>query len=141
MAEQQNYPMCTAAASSIEDDCNADEMVSAGLVDNHAYSLIGAKKITTESGKPIRLCLLRNPWGKKEWTGAWSDNSACGLSIRRHKCLTFLLKITAASGSSLRIMWTFFTLRLFVSLRLGIKSHRWWMNNLKGSLVWLRLRF
>jgi len=76
MADQQNYPMCTAAASSTEDDCNADEMVSAGLVDNHAYSLIGAKEITTESGKPIRLCLLRNPWGKKEWTGAWSDNSA-----------------------------------------------------------------
>lgn len=76
MADQQNFPMCTAAASSTEDDCNADEMVSAGLVDNHAYSLIGAKEITTESGKPIRLCLLRNPWGKKEWTGAWSDNSA-----------------------------------------------------------------
>ncbi len=92
MADQQNFPMCTAAASSTEDDCNADEMVSAGLVDNHAYSLIGAKEITTESGKPIRLCLLRNPWGKKEWTGAWSDNSAQWTEHMKAQVPNFLAK-------------------------------------------------
>ena len=51
-------------------------MKSVGLVDAHAYSLIGAKEIKGKMGKTIRLCQVRNPWGKKEWTGDWSDSSA-----------------------------------------------------------------
>lgn len=46
------------------------------MVDAHAYSLIGAKEIKGKMGKTIRLCQVRNPWGKKEWTGDWSDSSA-----------------------------------------------------------------
>jgi calpain-15 len=48
-------------------------MKGVGLVDAHAYSLIAAKEIKNDLGKPIRLLQIRNPWGKKEWTGDWSD--------------------------------------------------------------------
>lgn len=74
-ADQQNFPMCTAVASQMEDDVDAADMKSVGLVDGHAYSLIAAKEIKTLDGTTVRLCLIRNPWGKKEWQGDWSDES------------------------------------------------------------------
>ena len=42
-----------------------------GLVTGHAYSLI--RVVETAAG--FRLVQLRNPWGRFEWTGAWSDAS------------------------------------------------------------------
>ncbi len=67
-------------------DDSAD--TSTGLSGNHAYTLIGVLEIITREGEPrvkqphefsdpsnIRLVKLRNPWGKGEWTGDWSDRS------------------------------------------------------------------
>lgn len=41
-----------------------------GIQPSHAYSIMEARKV-----KGHRLLKIRNPWGKTEWTGAWSDNS------------------------------------------------------------------
>ncbi|OOF99049.1 hypothetical protein ASPCADRAFT_163003 [Aspergillus carbonarius ITEM 5010] len=41
-----------------------------GISENHSYSIMEAREIDGQ-----RLLRLRNPWGKKEWTGAWSDGS------------------------------------------------------------------
>ena len=41
-----------------------------GLVPNHGYSII-----STHQFNKHRLLKLRNPWGKFEWTGDFSDNS------------------------------------------------------------------
>ncbi|KAF8159960.1 hypothetical protein B0H34DRAFT_424573 [Crassisporium funariophilum] len=41
-----------------------------GLVGNHAYSVLRAV-----SCKGKRFVVVRNPWGKSEWTGRWSDGS------------------------------------------------------------------
>jgi len=67
--------MCTAVAASQEADLSSANMKSVGLVDAHAYSLISAKEIKLQNGRTQRLCLVRNPWGKREWTGDWSDQS------------------------------------------------------------------
>ncbi|XP_027789136.2 calpain-14 isoform X1 [Marmota flaviventris] len=45
-----------------------------GLVDGHAYTLTGIRKVTCKYG-PEYLVKLRNPWGKVEWQGDWSDSS------------------------------------------------------------------
>ena len=41
-----------------------------GLMGNHAYSVLRAVEY---NGK--RFVVVRNPWGKTEWTGRWSDGS------------------------------------------------------------------
>ncbi|KAI1642724.1 cysteine proteinase [Daldinia loculata] len=41
-----------------------------GIYELHAYSIMKAVDIDGQ-----RLVLLKNPWGKGEWTGAWSDGS------------------------------------------------------------------
>ena len=50
-------------------------MKEAGLVDSHAYTLVAAKEITLDNLSIEKLVKVRNPYGMKEWTGDWSDNS------------------------------------------------------------------
>eukprot|EP00465_Bigelowiella_longifila_P013075 CAMPEP_0185262126 /NCGR_PEP_ID=MMETSP1359-20130426/10355_1 /TAXON_ID=552665 /ORGANISM="Bigelowiella longifila, Strain CCMP242" /LENGTH=199 /DNA_ID=CAMNT_0027848967 /DNA_START=68 /DNA_END=667 /DNA_ORIENTATION=- len=42
-----------------------------GIVRGHAYSVLG---IVEKGG--MKMLQLRNPWGKFEWKGAWSDGNA-----------------------------------------------------------------
>ena len=48
-----------------------------GLILNHAYSLRNIFELNSKEkkGEKIRLVVLRNPWGHKEWEGAWSAKS------------------------------------------------------------------
>jgi len=48
-------------------------MKNAGLVDMHAYSLIGTNIVTLKNGKEERLLQIRNPWARFEWNGKWND--------------------------------------------------------------------
>ncbi|XP_034969472.1 calpain-6 [Zootoca vivipara] len=53
-----------------------------GLVKGHAYSVteilmmpLGEKRLPWEKTKKLFMIRLRNPWGKSEWNGPWSDAS------------------------------------------------------------------
>ena len=49
-----------------------------GLIGGHAYSILQAVTVPSDSDKKteeLRLLLLRNPWGHGEWKGDWSDGS------------------------------------------------------------------
>ncbi|TUP17201.1 Calpain-5 [Bagarius yarrelli] len=69
---------CSIAASSRERELRLPN----GLVKGHAYSVTAVKKVhlgnstlsPLEDGT-IPLIRMRNPWGKHEWNGAWSDSS------------------------------------------------------------------
>uniref|UniRef100_A0A8C4WRN1 Calpain catalytic domain-containing protein n=1 Tax=Eptatretus burgeri TaxID=7764 RepID=A0A8C4WRN1_EPTBU len=51
-----------------------EEKTAEGLVLGHAYSLTGLEKVQ-HKGRVVELVRLRNPWGKIEWKGPWSDGS------------------------------------------------------------------
>ncbi|XP_044283303.1 calpain-6 isoform X2 [Varanus komodoensis] len=53
-----------------------------GLVKSHAYSVtkvlkmnLGENPVVCAKSEKLFMIRLRNPWGKKEWNGAWSDTS------------------------------------------------------------------
>jgi hypothetical protein len=41
----------------------------------HAYGLVAAREVDLGKGEKVRLVRVRNPWGKGEWKGAWSDTT------------------------------------------------------------------
>jgi hypothetical protein len=49
-------------------------LISHGLVPNHGFTIISAKEGLV-NGEIIKLLHIRNPYGFKEWEGAWSDKS------------------------------------------------------------------
>ncbi|XP_051829548.1 calpain-14 [Antechinus flavipes] len=53
---------------------SGERILNNGLVDGHAYTLTGIRKVTCHN-RPEYLVRLRNPWGKVEWKGDWSDRS------------------------------------------------------------------
>ena len=51
-----------------------------GLVKGHGYGITDVKEIKLNKGMKaalgadiLHLVRLKNPWGTREWTGAWSD--------------------------------------------------------------------
>jgi len=49
-----------------------------GVLAGHAYSILDVFEIPKPRGKKrktSRLLRIRNPWGRKEWNGKWSDDS------------------------------------------------------------------
>jgi hypothetical protein len=52
-----------------------DNEDTSGLVAYHAYSLLRCKEVTSNN-RTIRLCEIRNTWGRGEWKGKWSDHDA-----------------------------------------------------------------
>ena len=75
---------CSVAGGGIETQVRNDYGEPTGILAGHAYSINDVfeleKDPTDEKGKPRkrehhRLLRIRNPWGKCEWNGIWSDDS------------------------------------------------------------------
>lgn len=65
-------------AGTQDDAKGIEEALSNGLRANHCYTVVQIhviKQTKVMKGGPLRLLLLRNPWGKNDgtWNGKWSD--------------------------------------------------------------------
>jgi len=72
--DNKNYMMAASAGST---DASAETLEELGLVAQHSYGLLAAKRVQTEDGEEVELVQLRNPWGDFEWNGDWGDDSDC----------------------------------------------------------------
>jgi hypothetical protein len=45
-----------------------------GIENDHAYGILDLNE-AKHNNRVMRLLLIRNPWGKSGWTGAWSIGS------------------------------------------------------------------
>lgn len=59
-ADKRKFIICASAA---QEDMTDDEFNDAGLISNHAYSVISAVEVQTEDEGVVRLLKVRNPWG------------------------------------------------------------------------------
>ncbi|KAM4694198.1 calpain-8-like [Discoglossus pictus] len=55
------------------DEKEKEKVTSNNLVKGHAYTLVGAEEVSYADRKE-KLVRVRNPWGRVEWNGPWSDN-------------------------------------------------------------------
>ena len=63
-----------------------EKQTTTGLVMGHAYSVTDVRRVHVKglSFKKYKLVRVRNPWGEKSWTGAWSDTSDEWNKISKH---------------------------------------------------------
>ncbi|XP_063287355.1 calpain-2 catalytic subunit-like [Pelobates fuscus] len=110
-----------------------------GLVKGHAYSVIGVYEVEKNGGK-VQLLQLRNPWGKVEWNGRWSDNSP--LWSQLNPALQAKLHIKAENGEFWMQMEDF--MRCFNTLEIcnltpdslcDENAQSWNANSFQGSWV------
>lgn len=73
--DQGDFPVFLSAT--LNNDANKEEMEADGLITGHAYSVMEAVEVCGE-----KLVCLRNPWGKFEWKGSFSDGSAELLRVK-----------------------------------------------------------
>ncbi|NWY14482.1 CAN5 protein, partial [Aphelocoma coerulescens] len=64
-----------------------------GLIVGHAYSVtairklrLGERLVLSLKAEKLFMIRLRNPWGKKEWHGAWSDSSEEWKKVSDSEC-------------------------------------------------------
>ncbi|KAK2817647.1 hypothetical protein Q5P01_025838 [Channa striata] len=58
----------------VSSEKEVEKITDQKLVKGHAYSITAAEQVHY-SGSLVELLRIRNPWGCREWTGAWSDES------------------------------------------------------------------
>ena len=82
MEDKGVWAMCQEAqakgwlmACSTHTKSKASVFADTGLRTEHSYTIIAVHELKIGDHKRVRLFHIRNPWGKLEWTGDWSDSS------------------------------------------------------------------
>ena len=75
--DTKEYTMTTSIAPQNDhDNPHRQELESLGLLSDHSYTLLGCANVKDNAGEDCMIVCIRNPWGKFEWNGDWSDYSS-----------------------------------------------------------------
>lgn len=66
---KQNYQIGYVMGCSLNDKNSKVEMSPEGIVYNHAYGILSVRELMG-----VKLIRIRNPWGRGEWRGSFSDD-------------------------------------------------------------------
>ena len=103
---------------------NGEDMGPQGLVAGHAYTVLDAKRFLVTDGstkrrqKELMLIRLRNPWGRGEWEGAWSDKSP---EWKEHPAVTRIIRPTIEDDGAFWMAWSDFE-RIFAQIDVCARS-------------------
>ncbi|CAI8004166.1 Calpain-5, partial [Geodia barretti] len=84
MVEAQKHKAMISCSIALSEGDAPEKQLDCGLIKGHAYAITDIRKMSLSSGLMsilgrrsgnLMMLKLRNPWGKKEWNGAWSDQS------------------------------------------------------------------
>ncbi|XP_037365746.1 calpain-9-like [Talpa occidentalis] len=82
---------CTTARSTAESKARTPF----GLIKDHCYTVTGIDQVNFQ-GQKTELIRVRDPWGKSEWNGPWSDSSpewrSVSLAEKKRLCHPALVK-------------------------------------------------
>ena len=71
---QKKYLIAAGVNASDQAECNNQTKI--GLNPLYAFAILGIFHIKKDD-KEVNLIHIRNPWGKLEWDGDWSEHSEC----------------------------------------------------------------
>uniref|UniRef100_A0A8C1I960 Calpain 5a n=1 Tax=Cyprinus carpio TaxID=7962 RepID=A0A8C1I960_CYPCA len=78
----QKVSSCYIKNKSATSQADMEARLDCGLVKGHAYAVTDVRKVRLGTGlmaffksEKLSMIRMRNPWGQKEWIGAWSDSS------------------------------------------------------------------
>ena len=72
-ADTKGYIMTTTINA--HNSSNKNNMAALGLLEDHSYTLLGCASVEDSRGTTAYIVCIRNPWGRFEWNGDWSDHS------------------------------------------------------------------
>ena len=65
-----------------------------GLHAGHEYSLLKLELVRNKNNRVIQMVQLRNPWGRGEFNGDWSDSSSLWNTIPKERREQLLVKVS-----------------------------------------------
>jgi len=71
-ADAANYLMGAGTAG----NGNDQEMNACGIAMSHAYSILAPFTMTLADGTPIKMLLIRNPWGTSYYSSDWKASDS-----------------------------------------------------------------
>jgi calpain len=111
-----------------------------GLMYGHAYSLLDLQVVKV-GNKDVRLIKCRNPWGRGEWTGAYSDGSVEKIAAKEAISDKFKVDVEDSDDGIFFITledWMKKFTNLFIAIKFpsdwnGVRCMGTWNGNSGGS--------